>query len=64
MELISIGKFAKMIGVTPATLRRIQETRELLPYHISKDGTHYYSIDQLKRISLLKEQVIKGCWVL
>ena len=33
MELISIGKFAKMVGVTPTTLRRMHDTGELIPYH-------------------------------
>lgn len=51
MQLFSIGKFAKMIGVNPATLRRMQTTGELLPAHISKGGTRYYSEDQLKRFS-------------
>ena len=48
MELISIGKFAKIVGVTPTTLRRMQETGELTPCHISQGGTRYYSTDQLK----------------
>lgn len=48
MELISIGKFAKMTGVTTTTLRRMHKSGELIPYHISKGGTRYYSTDQLK----------------
>lgn len=51
MELISIGKFAKLIGVTTTTLRRMHETEELIPYHISKGGTRYYSSEQLKQFS-------------
>lgn len=51
MELISIGKFAKMIGVTPTTLRYMHETGELTPHYISKGGTRYYSTDQLKQFS-------------
>ncbi|MDE6004328.1 MAG: IS607 family transposase, partial [Oscillospiraceae bacterium] len=47
MDLISIGKFAKMVGVTPTTLRRMQTTGELIPYHVSKGGTRYYSMEQL-----------------
>ena len=47
MELISIGKFAKMVGITPTTLRRMHETGERMPCHISKGGTHYYSTEQL-----------------
>ena len=47
MELVSIGKFAKMVGVSLATLRRMHATGELVPYHISEGGTRYYSTDQL-----------------
>ena len=50
MELISIGKFAKMIGLTPTTLRRMHNTGELLSYHISKGETRYYSTDQLDQL--------------
>lgn len=48
MELYSIGKFAKMVGITPTTLRRMQEAGELVPCHISKGGTRYYSSKQLE----------------
>ena len=49
MELISIGKFAKKIGVTVTTLRRMHESGELIPAHITRGGTRYYSTDQLKQ---------------
>lgn len=48
MELISIGKFAKMVGVTPTTLRRMHKSGELIPYHVTQGGTRYYSKEQLK----------------
>lgn len=48
MELISIGKFAKIVGLTPTTLRRMHDSGELIPCHISKGGTRYYSTDQLE----------------
>lgn len=48
MELLSIGKFAKLVGVTPTTLRRMQESGELIPTHITQGGTRYYSTEQLK----------------
>ena len=48
MSLMSIGKFAKLVGVTPTTLRRMHESGELIPHHISEGGTRYYSTDQLK----------------
>lgn len=58
MELLSIGKFAKMVGITPTTLRRMQQSGELIPYHISKGGTRYYSSEQLNRF-LPKQTVEK-----
>ena len=48
MELISIGKFAKIVGVTPHTLRDMHRSGELIPCHVSQGGTRYYSTDQLK----------------
>ena len=48
MELISIGKFAQMIGVTTTTLRRMHQKGDLIPAHVSKGGTRYYSKEQLK----------------
>lgn len=47
MELISIGKFAKKVGVNVVTLRRMEKKGELLPAHVSSGGTRYYSIEQL-----------------
>jgi len=44
---MSIGKFAKTVGLTPATLRRMHDTGELIPYRMSKGGTRYYSTEQL-----------------
>ena len=35
MELLSIGKFAKTVGVTTTTLRRMHQSGELIPAHIS-----------------------------
>ena len=59
MELMSIGKFAKTIGVTTTTLRRMQESGELIPAHITKGGTRYYSTEQLKQFhDLTKEEKI------
>lgn len=48
MELMSIGKFAKKIGVNVATLRRMEKKGELMPTHVSSGGTRYYSTEQLK----------------
>ena len=49
MELFSIGKFAKKVGVDVVTLRRMEKSGELIPAHKSKSGTRYYSIEQLKQ---------------
>ena len=48
MELLSIGKFAKTVGVTTTTLRRMHQSGELIPAYISNGGTRYYSTEQLK----------------
>ncbi len=48
MELMSIGTFAKKIGVNVATLRRMEKKGELMPTHVSSGGTRYYSTEQLK----------------
>ena len=46
MSLMSIGKFAKEVGVTTTTLRTMARTKELEPVHVSKGGTRYYSTEQ------------------
>jgi len=51
VELVSIGKFAKMVGVTTTTLRRMHQSGSFVPRHVSKGGTRYYSMDQLKEFS-------------
>lgn len=51
VELVSIGKFAKMVGVTTTTLRRMHQSGDFIPYHITKGGTRYYSMEQLKEFS-------------
>ena len=51
MQLISIGKFAKKVGLTTASLRRMHQSGECVPYHVTKGGTRYYSLDQLKDFS-------------
>ena len=63
MELISIGKFAKMVGVTPTTLRRMHLRGDFIPYHITKSGTRYYSMEQLKEFSSgprISEKIVIG----
>lgn len=62
MQLISIGKFAKKVGLTTASLRRMHQSGECIPYHITKGGTRYYSLDQLKDFSTAdkKEKLVIG----
>lgn len=50
MKLYSIGKFAKLAGVTANTLRKMHATGELVPCHVSRGGTRYYSDDQLRAL--------------
>lgn len=38
MELVSIGKFAKMVGVTTTTLRRMHQSGDFIPHHVTKGG--------------------------
>jgi len=51
VELVSIGKFAKMVGVTTTTLRRMHQNGDFIPHHVTKGGTRYYSMEQLKEFS-------------
>jgi len=45
MELMSIEKFAKRVGVNVVTLRRMETKGE----NVSSGGTRYYSVEQLKQ---------------
>lgn len=65
MELLSIGKFAKAVGVTTTTLRRMHQTGELIPAHISQGGTRYYSTEQLRTFQTnnLERKVVGYCRV-
>lgn len=47
MEYYSIGKFAKIIGKTPQTLRIWHKKGTLIPAHVTAGGTRYYSQEQL-----------------
>ena len=61
MDLLSIGKFAKTVGVTTTTLRRMHQSGELIPAHISNGGTRYYSTEQLKLFqSSNNERIVIG----
>ncbi len=55
MELISIGKFAEMVGLSIVTPRRMHKSGELVPCHISKGSTRYYSTEQLRESTHIKD---------
>ena len=46
-KLVKIGEAAALVGSTPATLRKWEETGELLPARKTKGGTRYYSVSDL-----------------
>lgn len=47
MALMSIGKFAKEIGLSVQHLRKLHNDNILVPSVITKGGTRYYSTEQL-----------------
>ena len=68
MVLMSIGKFAKELGVTPEHVRTMHRTGEIIPARISEKGTRYYSDEQLRELknSLTpqrEEKVVAYCRV-
>lgn len=68
MVLMSIGKFAKELGVTPEHVRTMHRTGEIIPARISEKGTRYYSEEQLRELknSLTpqrEEKVVAYCRV-
>jgi putative resolvase len=46
-RLVKIGEAAAMIGTTAATLRKWEETGELLPARKTRGGTRYYAVTDL-----------------
>ena len=46
-RLVKIGKAAQILGTTPGTLRKWEETGELLPTRKTKGGTRYYDAASL-----------------
>lgn len=47
-QFYKIGEFARLIGVTSATLRSWDEKGLLRPHHVSPSGYRYYSAQQLR----------------
>ena len=69
MEYYSIGKFAKLIGKTPQTLRAWHKEGHLIPAHVTAGGTRYYSQEQLNHFlgftqqKMVNRKVIGYCRV-
>jgi putative resolvase len=47
MALVKIGKAAEMLGVEVQTLRKWEESGELIPDRRSKGGTRYYDVGKI-----------------
>lgn len=58
MALMSIGKFAKEIGLSTQHLRKLHEDGILIPDVITKGGTRYYSDNQLNEYLNEKKELI------
>lgn len=54
MKYYSIGKFAKLIGKTPQTLRNWDKDGSFEPSHVTNGGTRYYSQEQLNHFLGIK----------
>lgn len=50
MQYYTIHKFAKMLGLTPQTLRNWDNQGKLHPDHIGSNGYRYYSDEQLNQV--------------
>lgn len=66
MVLMSIGKFAKELGVSLEHVRTMHRTGEVIPARISEKGTRYYSEEQLRELkntqfSQREEKVVAYC---
>lgn len=48
--MYTINKFAKLLGVTPQTLRNWDKSGKLKPIHTSGNGYRYYSEEQLQKL--------------
>ena len=50
----TINKFAKIVGVTPQTLRNWDKSGKLKPHHTAENGYRYYSEEQLNQVLQIK----------
>lgn len=59
--MYTINKFAKLLGVTPQTLRNWDKSGKLKPVHTSSNGYRYYSEEQLQELKgNNKEKIVVG----
>ncbi len=49
-RLVKIGEAAKMLGTTPETLIKWEQTGEVLPARKTKGGTRYYEVAELLKL--------------
>ena len=55
-QFYSIGETAKLIGITPQTLRDWDKHGKLKPHHIASSGYRYYSLEQINQVIGTKTQ--------
>jgi len=55
MQVYSIHKFAKLVGVTPQTLRNWDRTGRLKPHHTGSNGYRYYTGQELNQVLGVKD---------
>ena len=66
LQYYSIHKFAKILGVTPQTLRNWDRRGKLHPHHTADNGYRYYSEEQLHEVLKIQpkpKRVIGYCRV-
>jgi putative resolvase len=54
---IKIGEAAKLLGVTPQTVRRWEREGQILPVRRSEGGTRYYDLNQLLGLKELESDL-------
>lgn len=53
-KFYTVGKFAKMLGLAPQTLRDWEKSGKLIPHHKSQSGFRYYSETQYRQLTAVK----------
>ena len=60
-RFVKAGEAAKILGITPQTLRRWEKSGQLLPDKRSEGGTRYYDIDRLLGVTSKESTLTYGC---